>query len=166
MNRRCVGVTLGLAFALACLCACSDDEIQVADEQTPAVQHTADLAPAVPRTIDRGDGCLVEVLSEGRGRTLVSGDEVLLAYEARVCGAETPFASTRDWSEPCRAKLGPTGDPPLIAGLVRGLTGLTVGTKARIEVPPALAYGREGLPAAGIPADASLMFEIEVLGVR
>lgn len=166
MNRRLVDLALRNGLALACLCACGDHEVEVTDQLTPAEHRSAEAVSAVPRTIDRGDGCLVEVLLDGPGRELVAGDEVILAYDARVCGAEAPFASTRDWVEACRVKLGPTGDPPLIAGLVRGLTGLTVGTKARIEVPPALAYGREGLPAAGIPADASLVFEVEILGVH
>ena len=53
-----------------------------------------------------------------------------------------------------------------MAGLARGLEGLKAGSKATITVPPALAYGKAGLPGAGIPANATLVFEVQVSGVR
>ncbi len=167
-----------LAALLAVLSACSDDEINVDGDANSAERASSEPASTDsslvrsraddprPRKLDRGRGCYVDLLVEGPGRALAAGDEVIFTYEARVCGADAPFASTREWTEPCVAKLDTTGNPPLIAGLVRGLTGLTIGTKARIEVPPELAYGKEGLPSAGIPADAALVFEVEVLGIR
>jgi FKBP-type peptidyl-prolyl cis-trans isomerase len=172
MSRSLVERFCPLAIVLALAAACSDDELDV--EGTPAEHASAaDAAPSKRplaagefAKLDRGDGCYVDLLVEGPGRALAAGDEVIFAYDARVCGAEAPFASTRDWITPCVAKLDSSGHPPLIAGLVRGLTGLTVGTKARIEVPPELAYGKEGLPSAGIPADSALVFDVEVLGIR
>ncbi len=166
-----------LAALLAVLAACSDDEIGVDGDATSAEhasteQASTNSALAHPptdgaaRKLDRGNGCFVDLFVEGSGRALAAGDEAIFAYEARVCGADAPFASTREWTQPCTAKLDTTGNPPLIAGLVRGLIGLTIGTKARIEVPPELAYGKEGLPSAGIPADAALVFDVEVLGIR
>ncbi len=128
--------------------------------QAPAAQAQAE---AVPRTVDRGDGCLVEITQDGSGPVARIGDEVTLAYDAHVKDAELTVASTRGWDVPCRLRLGESGALP---GLTRGIEGLHVGSKAKIEVPPALAYGKDGAPAANVPADATLVFEVEILGVR
>jgi FKBP-type peptidyl-prolyl cis-trans isomerase len=37
---------------------------------------------------------------------------------------------------------------------------------ARIEIPPALAYGKDGIPGSSVPPDETLVFEVEILGVR
>jgi FKBP-type peptidyl-prolyl cis-trans isomerase len=127
--------------------------------ETPAQPPAA----SVPRTIDKGEGCLVEITKDGDGPVARIGDEVTLAYEMRVKDAEQPIASTRGWDVPCRMRLG---GPGVLPGLSRGVEGLKVGTLAKLELPPALAYGKDGCPGSSVPADATLVFEVEVLGVR
>jgi len=73
-----------------------------------------------------------------------------------------PIASTEGWDVPLRIRLG---DPGVLPGLARGIEGLAAGTTARIEIPPELGYGGAGNPSAGVPADATLVFEVEILGV-
>lgn len=142
-------------LCLSLLAGCSRSE-------KPAPQPGGD-APATSRTVDKGDGCLVEITREGAGPTVGIGKEIVLEYDARVDDTGPPIASTRDWSVPCRLRLG---DPTLIRGLTRGLEGLKVGSSARIEVPPDLAYGKGGKPESGVPADALLVFEVRILGAR
>jgi FKBP-type peptidyl-prolyl cis-trans isomerase FkpA len=132
----------------------------------PIASDASSTAAASPITIDKGDGCIVVLREEGRGRAARVGDEVTLDYVARVKDAETPFASTAGWSRPCRVALGAESGPRVLAGLTRGLEGLKPGAKATITVPPSLAYGKQGVPSAGIPADATLVFDVEVSGVR
>lgn len=142
-------------FSLA-LCACGGDSDQVPASATPPV--------SVPRTVDKGDGCTVEITADGGGASAHFGDEVSLTCDTRVKGAEMlKIASTEGWNSPLRVRVG---DPAVLPGLSRGIDGLSVGSKARIEVPPALAYGASGSPPAGIPADATLVFDVEILGVR
>jgi len=129
---------------------------------TPVVATEA-ASEANPRTIDRGDGCVVEVTREGAGREAHVGDDVLVAYDAHVKDAEATIASTRGWDAPCRFRIGERGT---ISGLSRGLEGIRAGSKIRIEVPPALGYGKDGCPGSNVPADATLVFEVELLGVR
>jgi FK506-binding nuclear protein len=137
--------------------------------KSPAASPAATTAGAEtglessPRTIDRGDGCVVEVTREGAGREAHVGDDVLVAYDAHVKDAEATIASTRGWDTPCRFRIGDRGT---IRGLSRGLEGVREGSKVRIEVPPELGYGKDGCPGSNVPADATLVFEVELLGVR
>jgi FKBP-type peptidyl-prolyl cis-trans isomerase len=140
---------------LIALTACGGDS-----EQAPP---SATAAP-VPRTLSKGEGLTVEITADGGGAVAHYGDEVSLICETRVKGSEmVRIASTEGWSSPLRVRIG---DPAVLPGLSRGIDGLSVGSRARIEAPPALAYGTDVNPPAGIPSDATLVFDVEILGVR
>lgn len=157
---------------LLCIAACSKPAEQASDTKATEVSMPAhevvqaNAEPAPLRTIDKGDGCTLEIVTEGSGETLAIGDVVALTYEARAGDATEPFASTKGWSEPLRVRLGAQDETALIPGLTRALEGLKVGTHALIHVSPELAYGKAGRPSAGVPADTSLSFDVEVLGAR
>ncbi len=53
-----------------------------------------------------------------------------------------------------------------IAGLRYGVEGMQAGGVRRIVVPPQLGYGEEGLQARGIPPNAMLIFEVELLDIQ
>ncbi len=53
----------------------------------------------------------------------------------------------------------------LINGLFYGLEGMKIGGTRKLEISPHLAYGEKGIPDL-IPANAVLIFEIEVLEER
>jgi FKBP-type peptidyl-prolyl cis-trans isomerase len=154
-----------LALAsIALLAGCGDHQEApeaVVDDAT-VVAPAAE--PGVPRVIEREDGSRLEILAEGQGALLQTGDEARVEYTAHVKEETQPCASTRGWTEPCRVRLGAAQKNGVIPGLERALDGLRVGTHARIEVPPALAYGKQGLPSAGIPPDATLVFDVRIVG--
>ena len=66
-----------------------------------------------------------------------------------------------DRNEPFAFVLG-TGQ--VIQGWDKGVATLRVGDKARMTIPPELAYGTAGYPGA-IPPNATLVFEVELLTV-
>ncbi|MCG3124787.1 MAG: hypothetical protein GIKADHBN_03274 [Phycisphaerales bacterium] len=53
-----------------------------------------------------------------------------------------------------------------VAGIRYGVEGMQVGGVRRITVPPQLGYGKAGAARAGIPADAVLICEFELLELR
>jgi len=54
----------------------------------------------------------------------------------------------------------------VIPGWSEGLQLMQQGAKARLVLPPALAYGEQGTPGGLIPPNATLIFEIELVGIQ
>ena len=47
-----------------------------------------------------------------------------------------------------------------------GMVGMCVGERRTISVPPVLGFGKAGLPKRGVPPDAALVYDVELLGVN
>ena len=152
-------------LALLLICACGrDPESQPSKAEPTQSADAVNTTPPVP--VDRGDGLTVEIVSAGKGAEVTGTSEVSLRYSAFVDGAEQPFDASDESGVPLRVQLGATARPRVIEGLARGLIGLRAGTQAKLHIPPALGWGSTGNPQAGVPADAVLVYDVQVLEVR
>ena len=95
----------------------------------------------------------------GSGKPPVIGDTVRVEYTGWLAADNTKFDSSFDRSEPTEFVLG-----QVIEGWNEGLASMKEGGKRRLFIPAALAYGAEGRP--GIPANADLVFDVELLEVK
>lgn len=114
------------------------------------------LAPFWPHV----PGMKVEKITPGAGALPKRGDTVTVHYTGWLTDG-TKFDSSVDRDEPFSFVLG-AGQ--VIAGWDQGVAGMRVGDKARLTIPPELAYGAQGYPGA-IPPDATLVFEVELLSI-
>ncbi len=104
----------------------------------------------------------VEILSEGTGPIVEPGDNISVDYTGWLWedGAKgEQFDSSSNAGRPYNFTLGAR---MVIPGWDIGLEGMKVGTKARLIIPPVLAYGKRG-SGPKIPADATLCFEVELV---
>ena len=99
-------------------------------------------------------------LKVGDGRSPKIGQTVRVNYTGWLQNG-TEFDSSAKHGGPAEFALG----PGLIPGWNEALQTMKVGGKRRIITPPNLAYGKMGQPPK-IPSDATLTFEIELLGVK
>jgi FKBP-type peptidyl-prolyl cis-trans isomerase FkpA len=108
-------------------------------------------------------GVYYKDLLVGTGATAAENDSLRIHYTGLLTGGQT-FDSSRGGS-PLEAKLRkatPTTSG-FIVGFVDGISGMKVGGRRKFIIPAALAYGQQGLAAAGIPRYANLVFDVELL---
>ena len=77
----------------------------------------------------------------------------------RTCG--TKFDSSLDKNKPFQFELGET---EVMKGWDVGVTGMKVGGKRKLIIPPALGYGTAG--KGKVPPNATLIYEIELLDIK
>jgi len=101
----------------------------------------------------------------GTGATAASGQEVTVhytgwLYQDGIQGKK--FDSSKDRQSPFVFNLGAG---MVIKGWDEGVAGMQVGGVRTLIIPPALGYGARGAGGV-IPPNATLKFEVELLGVR
>lgn len=107
------------------------------------------------------NGVLIEVLREGSGAEAKNGDIITVNYLGALKNG-SKFDSSYDRGTPFDFTLGAGR---VIPGWEVGVLGMKIGEKRKLTIPSELAYGKNG--AGGIiPPDATLVFEIELLGVK
>ncbi|AFZ66321.1 FKBP-type peptidyl-prolyl cis-trans isomerase [Deinococcus peraridilitoris] len=103
----------------------------------------------------------VEKLQEGQGAQAQKGQMASVHYTGWLTDG-TKFDSSVDRGTPFEF---PLGQGHVIQGWDEGVSQMRVGDKVRLTIPPHLGYGARGAGGV-IPANATLIFEVELLGLR
>jgi FKBP-type peptidyl-prolyl cis-trans isomerase len=103
----------------------------------------------------------IEDIREGSGQEARTGQNVVVHYVGTLTNGNK-FDSSRDRGDPFRF---PLGGGQVIKGWDQGIVGMKIGGLRKLTIPPHLGYGARGFPPV-IPANATLVFEVELLELR
>jgi len=129
-------------------------------EQNTNMQNTPENTQQTPSV----DGVKITILKEGTGAVAKSGDTVAMNYTGTLADG-TKFDSNVD---PKFNHVQPfvftIGAGQVIKGWDLGIAGMKIGEKRKLELAPLFAYGASGM--GPIPPNATLIFEVELLGIK
>ena len=151
-----------LAAALA-FAGCKDTTQTTADKAGDTNVPGATPRPATDTKSEMkttSSGLKYQVLKQGTGTTSPKPtDTVNVHYHGTLLDG-TVFDSSVERGQPISFPLN-----GVIAGWTEGLQLMKAGDKFKFEIPPNLAYG-ERSPSPKIPPNSTLVFEVELLGIR
>ncbi len=122
---------------------------------TTSTNNQDTMNPSI-QTLD--NGLIIEDILVGSGDEIKSGDNIEMHYTGTFENGEV-FDSSVERNQPFPVTIG-VGQ--VIPGWDQGVPGMKVGGKRKLTIPPALAYGEQGIPGA-IPGNSTLIFEVEAL---
>ena len=103
----------------------------------------------------------IEDMEVGTGIEAANGDRVTVHYTGWLIDG-TKFDSSIDRGQPFVFSLG-AGQ--VIQGWDRGVRGMQVGGIRKLTIPPELAYGDRPVGGGLIPANSTLVFEVQLLEI-
>ncbi|MCI0542627.1 FKBP-type peptidyl-prolyl cis-trans isomerase [bacterium] len=103
----------------------------------------------------------IEDLKVGTGAEAVNGKTLSMLYTGTLLDGKVFDASSLHGNTPFEFVLG---SGMVIKGWDQGILGMKVGGKRKLTIPSDLAYGPTG--QGSIPPNATLIFEVELLGVK
>jgi FKBP-type peptidyl-prolyl cis-trans isomerase FkpA len=111
-------------------------------------------------TTTTASGLTIEDVTVGSGAVAAAGQKVKVHYTGWLTNG-TKFDSSKDRGDPFEF---PLGAGRVIKGWDEGVQGMKIGGTRKLTIPPALGYGARGAGGV-IPPNATLVFEVELLGV-
>ncbi len=117
------------------------------------------------KAVQTPSGLSYKDIKVGEGATPQKGQTVTVHYtgwleENNEKGKK--FDSSVDRGEPFSFQIG---EGQVIQGWDEGVGSMKIGGKRQLIIPAALGYGARGAPGA-IPPNATLIFDVELLGVK
>jgi FKBP-type peptidyl-prolyl cis-trans isomerase len=117
--------------------------------------------PAEGKEVVTPSGLKYTDIKVGEGEEAKPGQAVTVHYTGRLTDG-TKFDSSLDRKQPFSFKLG-AGQ--VIQGWDQGVAGMKVGGKRKLTIPPGLGYGSQSVGGV-IPPNSTLVFDVELLGVK
>ena len=128
---------------------------------TASAQAPADAASAAakePNAVVTDSGLVYRSLKEGKGASPAATDTVKVHYRGTFPGGKE-FDSSYSRGQPAEFPLN-----RVIKCWTEGVQRMKVGGTAKLTCPASIAYGERGAGGV-IPPNATLQFEVELLGV-
>ena len=107
-------------------------------------------------------GLIYEDIKVGDGISPKTGQSVTVHYTGWLQENNQTFDSSVDRGTPFTFIIG---KGQVIPGWDEGVATMKVGGKGQLTIPAHLAYGSRGAPGA-IPPNATIVFDVELLGVK
>ena len=129
---------------------------------TPSLSTPTGSSPVTQQTLP--SGLIIEDVVVGTGAEATAGGNVRVHYTGWLYengAAGRKFDSSKDRGQPFSF---PLGAGHVIRGWDEGVAGMKIGGTRRLIIPPGLGYGARGAGGV-IPPNATLLFEVELLGV-
>lgn len=124
----------------------------------PAQNDTAAKSAKEPGAVVTDSGLVFRSLKEGKGPSPQATDTVRVHYKGTLPDGKE-FDSSYSRGQPAEFPLN-----RVIKCWTEGVQKLKVGGKAKLTCPPGIAYGERGAGGV-IPPGATLLFEVELLGI-
>lgn len=144
------------------LAACTKADTPPADQQAAAPPPAAPARVEVDTTgmTRLPSGLMIKEMTEGTGPAARSGQTVGVHYVGTLMDGRQ-FDSNGPSDPPMTFTLG-AGQ--MIPGFDQGVTGMKVGGKRLVVMPPSMAYGANG--NGPVPPNATLAFVIDLVSAR
>lgn len=138
----------------------SSSESAVLSENTDASQQETPVQISESQFSRTTSGVLYQDSVVGAGAEATAGKNVTVHYIGALTDGQV-FDSSRSRNLPFTFALG---SGQVIKGWEEGVAGMKVGGTRILVIPPELGYGANGI--GPIPPNATLIFEVELLGVE
>lgn len=166
MSKRSILVLMAGALVIAGMTAMTGCAKETATEppatqpQAPAAEAETPVKPAAPEGMADVTELKIEDLEVGTGAEAVAGKQVTVHYTGWLVDG-TEFDSSLNSGQPYTFALG---GGMVIPGWDQGVAGMKVGGTRMLTIPSALGYGESG--NGPIPPNATLVFQVELMGVQ
>ena len=155
MTKYVVAVAIILALTVVFVLAQSS-------AKKPTPPNTNSPTKVTGDGVKTDSGLIYWDIRVGNGLVAKEGSHVRVHYTGWLTTGKK-FDSSVDAGTPLDFTIG---NGEVITGWEEGVAGMRVGGKRQLRIPPALGYGSEGTPGGPIPPNATLIFDVQLLGVQ
>lgn len=167
MKFSTLAAVLLMLPGLGGLAGCSEQAVDA--ETARAEAASAAKTPTASRQLSNGEQSMnIEVVATGQGDAIQPGHTAVVHYTGWLYDADAEdnrgekFDSSRDRGQPFSF---PLGAGRVIRGWDEGVAGMLVGERRILTIPAQMAYGERGAGGV-IPPNATLIFDVELLGIK